>query len=1118
MNFFNIKSIAKYEMKLLLRTARFWVLCGIGFLTGCIWTTIVTLFNIFGSGQTSVGGFMAVSSAGYYTLFYFNFIINVVMIFFVLNFKSKDDSSKINDVLLSKSLSSFDIILGKYLGVVIPVLFVNLFTMILSLMALFIFLDIPVKFENYFYYFIIINFPSILFISAFEFFIVLFLKNRFLGLLVSLGYVGSVMVWFAKYYHNLFDFGCYRITMFASDLIGLGNINKIIIQRLLYFVLAFIFLGLTIIVYPRLRQLKREYVILKFVIIILVFISSSIVYYFPHQAKERANYRNSALETEKKYVDYIAPMIKHYSMRIDMTKKKGLDVSAQIHILNDTPQKLDQLVFSLNPGMKITKCSIEKGTEQRDVEYERDYGIIKINISEFSLLPNDSINVVINYNGSLDERAFFLDFDESKVNKNENIVLQEVMGAIYYFFGNDYSFILPETGWYPTIGVIYGYQYPNKKRISYATSDIQIMAPRGHRGITQGKLISVVNNKNETIYNWISNTPIPKFSLNTGKYASVSAVLDSIDCTLYYSPMHKRNIPFFSDISDTLKGFIADKLRENRVRTDLHYPYECYSLIEVPVQVAEFSRNWDSQDLMNQPGISMMKEGGILLANFERAFSDRIRRARRRGEDTTRANIKIDVLKNYISNSAMFESRLEHKIIPNYWKFRFEPKGVLYPLLSFGMNDFVTEWITGTMPLRPVKIKPGTFSTSISDEDVSVSGTMISPTKIDSLYKLLEKMSLVDFSPNKDPDMFKAVLDVKGKAMIKSLMEIVGKDKFGEILKIFISKHSYSNPTIEDFKNTVAEYYKKDMNNFFNFWLSDTKIPGFQLENIEAYKIGSEIPSYQVITRLKNGENGEGFVKLTFKTEKDEIVKFLNFINYEEKEIKFIVPDKPLYLDVEPFFSLNRESFREYFSVSENKILKKGEEYYKTISTQPDTSVEEIIVDNLDNNFYAIDLSKESFFRPKKLNKITKEFVPLYITGNPHTWGSLNKWRLNTSKYAYGKYRHTYLFKNKGSGKQSAIWEANINEPGEYKIYYYYGDDDAFKTRFSRFYNKLGKTYKFTIYHKDGKDDIKFYLKSGENGWNELGSFHFSKGNYRVELSDESDGMIIADAIKWTKK
>ena len=38
------------------------------------------------------------------------------------------------------------------------------------------------------------------------------------------------------------------------------------------------------------------------------------------------------------------------------------------------------------------------------------------------------------------------------------------------------------------------------------------------------------------------------------------------------------------------------------------------------------------------------------------------------------------------------------------------------------------------------------------------------------------------------------------------------------------------------------------------------------------------------------------------------------------------------------------------------------------------------------------------------------------------------------------------------------------------------------------------------------------------DGWNELGSFHFSKGEFKVELSDNSDGFIIADAVKWERK
>ena len=129
---------------------------------------------------------MEPGNIGFYSMLYFNIVINIVMIFFVLTFSSKDYSSKIKDVLLSKSLTSFEIIGGKYLGVIIPIIIINLVTVIISLLATLIFLDMPSRIENYLSYFLIINLPSILYLSAFNFFIVQLVKNRFAGILLSL--------------------------------------------------------------------------------------------------------------------------------------------------------------------------------------------------------------------------------------------------------------------------------------------------------------------------------------------------------------------------------------------------------------------------------------------------------------------------------------------------------------------------------------------------------------------------------------------------------------------------------------------------------------------------------------------------------------------------------------------------------------------------------------------------------------------------------------------------------------------------------------------------------------------------------------------------------------------
>ena len=1116
MNLLSIGAIAKYETKLLLRTARFWILCGIGFVIAGFMTAAVILFNVFASGEVQFGLF-AVNTIGYFSLIYFSTVINITMIFFIFNFKSKDDFSNIRDVLLSKPLTSFEIIIGKYLGVIIPIILVSLFTMFFSLIMGLIFLDLPVKFENYVFYFLMINVPSILYISAFEFFIVLSVKNRFAVIFLSLGYVAVIWLWLSRYFYNLLDFGCYQISIFTSDLIGFANIDTVILQRILYVILGFVFIGLSILFYPRLRQFKREYSLLKMSIIIMVLVSSAIIYYFPYKSGKRTEYRESALEAEKRYVNYDVPWLKHYSMKINLLpRNREIEVLADIKILNDTDEKLNNLIFSLNPGLKINRCLDNK---QIPVKFDRDYSILNIDISDIPVFPDDSTNIIIDYDGKLDDRAFFLEFDESMKGSSNDIILQELAGAIYYWIGKDYSFLLPETGWYPTMGASCGYQYPEKRRVCFSTLDINIKVPKGHNTLTQGELVSVVENEKESVFNWMSDIPAPKFSINTGKYETVSAMHDSIKCTLYYPPLHNKNISFFSDVSDTLKGFIAEKLREIRYRTELSYPYKSISLIEVPVQMAEFSKSWDRPSVMNLPGISMMKEGGILAANFEGRFNRLINRAKRRGEDTSKEKIKSDILNSYISRSGVFESRLDHKFIPNYWGFRIGPKDNLYPLLTFGMNNFVAEWVTGVVPIQPIRVGGfrGGFNMSVgpggnSEAGFSLGGRLVSSVGIDSLYKLLEEKPLSEFSPMDDPDLFRDVMNVKGETMIKSLREMMGSEKFGELLRTFVSKYSFDYPTINLFKETAEEIYKGELDDFFDNWLYETQIPGYQLKSVEAYQIQSETPSYQIIVRLKNGEKGEGYVKLEFKTEEDLITKFSNFKSYEEKEIKVVVPDKPLYVDVEPFFSLNRESFRENFYISEHKKLRKGEESFKTVSTIPDIFYDEIIVDDLDDNFYVEDLTEKSLLRPGTDKSKKNDFRPLAynLPNSPNAWGSLNKWRLRNNKYAYGKYRHTSLIKKKGSGKHTAVWKANIYEPGEYFVYFYI-NDEFFKKR-------LGKIYEITIYHDDGKEELLFPARSSENGWNELGTYYFSKGDFKVELSDKSDGFILADAVKWVKK
>jgi len=545
-------AITRYEMKLLMRTARFWILCSLGFLFAGFITANLIINFVLSSGMFSMGGLMNPSNLGYYTASNFNFIIMIVLVFFVFNFSSKDRTSKVNDVLLSKSLSSIDIISGKYFGMVIPVILVNLFTIILCYSAGLIVLNAPVSLISFLDYFLLINLPTVLYFTAFCFFLVQLTRKPFAAILISLVYI-AVMLINSKYFYNLLDFGAYISQYYFSDLVGLVNIGDFVIKRIFYILLSILLLSLTVFLYPRLRQREKAYLILKGLIVIIVLFSMAVIAYFPYKAEKREEFRRDALKAEKKYADYSAPHLKHYSMDVDLTGRNAeLVISADMKIVNDTENNVKNLVFSLNPGLYVKICYLRNEKKNEEVKYIKDYSIININLPE-SLAPNDSVNIVIQYEGSLDERAFFLEFDESKPKIIYQKIMQETTVEVYYISDEDYSLLFPETVWYPTLGPDNGYKYPDKKRVSFSTSDLRIKVHEGHTVLTQGELVSSEEKEGYKIYRWISDVPVPKISINSGVYNTATMIRDDIEYSLYYAPVHDMNISLFSGQKSYLK-------------------------------------------------------------------------------------------------------------------------------------------------------------------------------------------------------------------------------------------------------------------------------------------------------------------------------------------------------------------------------------------------------------------------------------------------------------------------------------------------------------------------------------------------------------------------------------
>ena len=94
-------------------------------------------------------------------------------------------------------------------------------------------------------------------------------------------------------------------------------------------------------------------------------------------------------------------------------------------------------------------------------------------------------------------------------------------------------------------------------------------------------------------------------------------------------------------------------------------------------------------------------------------------------------------------------------------------------------------------------------------------------------------------------------------------------------------------------------------------------------------------------------------------------------------------------------------------------------------------------------------------------------------------------------------------------------WQAELPKTGRYEIFTY-AEKMPFRGR--RRGTDIVKAFHYRIYHDDGIEEVEWNPATAD-GWNYLGTFYFSAGTAKIELTNKSQGrIVVADAVKWVKK
>ncbi|MCY3839455.1 MAG: hypothetical protein OXH09_12555 [Gammaproteobacteria bacterium] len=117
-------------------------------------------------------------------------------------------------------------------------------------------------------------------------------------------------------------------------------------------------------------------------------------------------------------------------------------------------------------------------------------------------------------------------------------------------------------------------------------------------------------------------------------------------------------------------------------------------------------------------------------------------------------------------------------------------------------------------------------------------------------------------------------------------------------------------------------------------------------------------------------------------------------------------------------------------------------------------------------------------------------------------------------------YRRTLTRIRAGAGEGRASFRAELPTAGTWRLSYHLPGSSASEgNRFQalpgwRPGDRFG-TLKFEIVAGERRTPFRFDASMAASGWNDLGTFDLPAGSVTVVVSDDTTGIVVADAIRW---
>ncbi|MYC26082.1 MAG: hypothetical protein F4X56_09220 [Gammaproteobacteria bacterium] len=1159
-----IWSIAIHEMRALQRLLRTHVFIWTAVLICAAYFVTVTLTHMYSATDLPMLGIISpryiLSLLG--GSFIGLFCIGVLLLTF--DQIKRDEMNRIHEVVGSKPLRNFELFLGRLTGVslmmAIPMLFVLFSMLTYGIIAETFSIPFgePVELWSVISFVILDIFPNFLFFGSLVLLFASLFKSRLIALFMTFSFL--VLVFWLNSRISL-DVSKPLQTvsgnvLFPSELTPtlftpVTLFNRISLLLVSVGLLCWVSCFSSRITSSRSRDLMLGGLFTCIGVLIIAVM-------FGLQSWENRHIDHWIRVHDQNFLPRSFPDVQEIRGLVDIKPGQLLSIDLTLDVSLDTLQDSGFVLFSLNPGYKISKLAVG-GVKVEDGDFQN--GLLKIPSTYFSPGTNE---LKISAKGRPDGRFAYLD-SVATLSEISGLDVRQLrqLGTENFIYRPEFVALVPGIKWYPTSGTATNEDAWETRERDFFTLDIDVVVPKNWLVAGPAKRESSDDTK-RTTYSFQQSSPLPEFALIGSRFKSGSIEVDGITFEILYNYKHRKTFEHFVQIVDHIRSTVSRWYVEKFQTHGLSYPYSSFTVVEVPSTLRVFGGGVTMDTVMCPPGMVMIRESTLPTISIESLIDFNREEMLKRPDFTMQDWIEwqFGTIWSYLKQPT-FESNIDFAFFRNTLGHQTGATGERAQTLKMFLDFFAESLVPGSVShfdfyialdrevlnlasVNPLALLVSNITRDFQDVPSKMHELKQAFYDAPEVWNLVETISLnTPMSKENSINQMRA-LRTRTEQIARYFLDVSGTDTLEPILVDLSQKFQGKNIVFEEFFNLLQEHGVTS-SELGGDLLDGAGLPGFTVSDPSSQTLLlDEQTKFETSLFLQNGEPVSGPVRLGLKYY-NYWGKFpshtLSPILVEANQTLYVVIESvnPVqHVWVEPYLSLNRMNIRVDLPSSEEfqalEFVRGEDPFVKSIEERGAITNDSssITIDDLDPGFSIVDDRRTSTLNNAFIQSIQRIFdlpelqmdqgLPVY-DWEQDEFVRDGTWLRTTDPTAYGKYRRTFTMSNRGDGLAFAQFSTELPKLGEWRLEYYrpegfFNERVSFRGSSSQVSTGIRKgTAYLEVRNGSKQSSHSVDVPELTTGWHTIETFDITDAEVDVLISNKTDPSwtyVVADAIRWT--